>query len=377
MEELDKLNGNIIKNAPISIMVISKRGEIVFVNPFFKKVSGSRHPLNRKIKDIPFFIREGLCPLYEKLLIKGEPFKKENCRTVDMKGRPVYINITAVPLKNSKGAVNSALSMAMDVTREFEMNLKLEGLNNKLEKRVSERTVELSKINEKLNRYLKMKTEFIADASHELRTPLAIIKLQMELLSSEIKNRNFSGIFSAVDGEIDKITEILSDLTFMTSIEEGRQKIKMEEIDLAKTISHAVQRMSFLAATKDIKIAFIYDGALMIRGDAEKIERLFLNLMRNAIKYGKKGGEVKIDAKIGNKELKITVSDNGIGIPKEDLPHIFDRFYRSDLCVKYGKSGFGLGLAICRWIAEQHKGSISVKSIFDKGSSFVVKLPIS
>lgn len=366
---LADLNGNIVNSAPISIMVLDKKGEIVFVNRYFKKFSGSKHPLSRNIKDTPFFIREGLCPLYERLLSAGEPFEKQKCQTTNLSGKTVYLDIVAVPLKNNKGRVEQALSMALDVTKEVETTLKLGELNDELEKKVQERTSQL-------NKYLKLKSEFVADASHELRTPLAIIKLQMDLLRQENEN---APVFETIDEEIHKITEILSNLTFMTSVEEGREKIVFKILNFEKILESTIKRMSLLADKKRIKIFYKKKNLdYKMKGDAEKLERMFLNIIRNAIKYGKEGGWIRIETESDskNKFIQVNISDNGIGIPKKDLPHIFDRFYRSDLCIKYGQSGFGLGLAICRWIAEKHKGSISAKSILDKGSTFMIKLPI-
>jgi len=372
LKELNILNGKIINNAPISIIVLNKKGDIVFTNSYFKKLS--KPLVSKNISQIPFFVREGLVHLYGRLLSEGKSFKKEKCYTTNSEGKPVYIDIVAVPIKDSDGEIESALSMAVDVTKEVLTELELSRLNDQLEEKVQERTTQLGKINEKLNSYLKLKSEFIADASHELRTPLSIIKLRLELLERE--SRGGVETFEEINEEINKITEILSNLTLINSIEEKKEKLNLAKTDLEKLIFKTIKRMRILAENKKIKIAYDRNKEIPVKGDFEKLERLFVNIIKNAIKYGKEGGWIKVKILIQNNFALVSVSDNGIGIPKKDLPHIFDRFYRSDMCIKYGKSGFGLGLAICKWIAEQHKGSIYAKSSLDKGSTFVVKLPI-
>ena len=114
---------------------------------------------------------------------------------------------------------------------------------------------------------------------------------------------------------------------------------------------------------------------LTIMGDEAKVEKLLLNIARNAIKYNKKGGWVKIWTEKNNNGVNIYVEDNGIGIPKQDLPYIFERFYRVDKARSRGEGGTGLGLSIAKWIAEAHQGKISAESTMGKGSKFIIHLP--
>jgi len=374
--EAESISRKIIDNAPLSIIFIDKGGFIRFANKYFKNLSASHSPVGKKIYNIPFFFKENLCPRYKELLREGKSFKKEGCRTINQQGEIKYLSITAVPIKDKRGHIEGALSMAVDMTETVTAKIELENLNLKLEKKIFGKTLQLRKINQKLSRHLKLKSRFISDASHELRTPLAIIKLNLDFAEKEAKkNKRFSAAFKAMGIEVEKIASILSDLSLITAIDEGREEFSTKHTDLIKIIQSACSRMRFFAKNKNIDIIEPKKKNFRIYADPEKMERLFTNLIKNAIKYGKRKGWIKITVWSLKDRAKITVSDNGIGIPKDDLGHIFDRFYRSNIGQSRGEGGFGLGLAVCKWIAEQHKGSISVKSVLGKGSSFTVCLP--
>ena len=186
---------------------------------------------------------------------------------------------------------------------------------------------------------------------------------------------------NAIDNEINKVSNILSDLSFFTAVEESSvEKMNIEKIDLNKFMENIAERVRPLAAQKNIKIFFQKNKlGIEIKGDRIKLEKLFLNIIANAVKYGKNSGwvKIKIEPDLKNKSIKIIISDNGIGILKEDLLRIFDRFYRTVPARQDGEGGFGLGLSICKWIVEQHNGKIVAESVFGKGSVFTITLPIN
>lgn len=372
------LNKRIIDSAPMSIITIDKNGVITFVNKYYKDISKSKFPLNKSIFKIPFFIREKLCPYYKKLLAEGAPFEKNNCCSDN---RSKYLNIVAVPLFDENGNIEGALSMATDVTEAATAKLELGRINNSLKEKVSKKNQELQKTNEKLNKSLKLKSQFISDASHELRTPLSIAKLNLEFFKKQFPcdKKNALEILSAVENEINRVADILSDITFFTAIDEASvEKMELEKIKLNKFIENTSGRIKSLADQKRIKISFKKNKSNpIIEGDKIKLERLLLNIIGNSIKYGKKSGWVKIWTELDskNKSVKINILDNGIGIEKKDLDRIFDRFYRTSFARNDGEGGFGLGLAICKWIVDQHNGTITVKSTAGRGSVFTITLP--
>lgn len=378
---LNALNTLIVDNAPISIMIINKEGVVTFTNKYYKILTeNEKSPVGRSMYTIPFFTKENLCESYKKLLAHGTIFKKENCASTNAKGEPKYISITAVPLKNPKGEIESALSMALDVTDAVLAKKELEQMNEKLEDKVRERTHQLAKTNEALNYSLAAKMQFISDASHELRTPLTIIKGYTYLAKKEFeeKNQSIPEIYDTIDHEVDKIATILKDLSFLTKRDGAHENIVIEDLDLNKLLASVAKELKIFADEKKISLSCqIRKHPLLIKGDPDKLERLFSNVVKNAIKYSSEKGWVKVELKpaLTANKVNVIISDNGIGISRKDMPYIFERFYRTDAARRTGEGGFGLGLAICKWIIEQHAGSIKVQSREGKGSVFMITLP--
>ncbi|OGZ79437.1 MAG: hypothetical protein A2528_03235 [Candidatus Staskawiczbacteria bacterium RIFOXYD2_FULL_37_9] len=378
-------NKKIIDSAPISIITIDKNGVITFVNKYFENFADLKQVIGKNVFHLPFFIREGLCPLYRKLLSDGTLFEKSNCKTKSPSGELRYLSIVAVPLRDKNGNIDGALSMATDVTETVIVKMELARINNSLKERVTQKTQQLMQANEKLKRSLELKSHFISDASHELRTPLSIAKLNLEFFRKQFSNyskdKEALESLNAIDNEINKVSNILSDLSFFTAVEESSvEKMNIEKIDLNKFMENIAERVRPLAAQKNIKIFFQKNKlGIEIKGDRIKLEKLFLNIIANAVKYGKNSGwvKIKIEPDLKNKSIKIIISDNGIGILKEDLLRIFDRFYRTVPARQDGEGGFGLGLSICKWIVEQHNGKIVAESVFGKGSVFTITLPIN
>ncbi|MDD5145108.1 MAG: PAS domain-containing sensor histidine kinase [Candidatus Pacebacteria bacterium] len=379
---LEEINKQIVDNVPVSIIIIDKKGTIIFANKYFQSVAeDSGSPDGKNIFKIPFFIRENLCKNYKNLLTRGVSFNKENCRTRNLKGERKYISIVAVPVRNENGKVESALSMALDVTETVMARNKLESLNKNLENKIKERTREISKINETLSRSLASKIQFVSDASHELKTPLAIIKLSLYFAKKEIEEQKIKlpEVFGTIDREIDKVATILTDLNFLAKVENTREKFVISQVDLNRLMENVIKGLKVLADKKKVNIIYQKPRKnIVIKGDKNKLERLFSNILENAIKYNNEEGWVKISLTLDSetKNVNLNFSDNGIGISKSDLPYIFTRFYRAKLSRKTGEKGIGLGLTICRSIVEQHNGSISVQSHPGKGSVFTVGLPI-
>jgi len=161
------LNRQIVDNAPISIIVINKNGVITFANKYYKNISATKNPVGKNIFRMPFFIRENLSNRYKKLLAHGKAFKKDNCVSANSLE---YINILAVPLKNTRGDITGALSMATDVTQIVSAKLELKKVNANLKKTVAERTRQLLETNEKLTKSLGLKSQFISERSNFLQS---------------------------------------------------------------------------------------------------------------------------------------------------------------------------------------------------------------
>jgi signal transduction histidine kinase len=224
---------------------------------------------------------------------------------------------------------------------------------------------------------MESQSRFTADASHELKTPLTAMKSEIEvslrdkkLGSSQAKELLLSNL-----EEIGKLETLSSALLELAKFE-GKGKENFKEVSLPDIITSAYEKLERIAQAKDIE--FKNDlKELKVSGDKQQLIELFVILLDNAIKYSPDGSEIKIVIKKEMRHLEISIQDQGVGIKKEDLPHIFDRFYRADSSRTKGKtSGYGLGLAIARQIVKLHDGSISAESLVGKGSTFRVKLPL-
>jgi|GEM_PF-2454490 len=225
----------------------------------------------------------------------------------------------------------------------------------------------------------RKRTEFIANAMHELRTPLAIMRGYIDLaLMNKGGLKAIPSTLKVVTREIDLLARILKDLELITtsSANYSENIIEFKPVDLSQTIKTIKIRLTPLAVKKNIRLHIKENkkAAYIIEGDKIYLEKLFLNLIKNSITYGKNNGKTIIELSEGKNNIIVKIMDDGIGIGKEDLPKIFERFYRADKA--HSESRSGLGLSIAKWAAVVHGGKISVKSRKNKGSIFTVTMPI-
>ncbi len=230
----------------------------------------------------------------------------------------------------------------------------------------------------------QLQRQFVANASHELKTPLAIIKTEMEVFlrsknyfqnNREILLRRRQSVRSNLE-EVDRINRIIEDLLMLTRIDTHYEKFKYSKVNLNALMSHVARRMAQIANTKRVKISIHGREPTFISADAEKLHEAFSNILKNAIIYSNIKGSVHITvSKAGNK-AQVTFIDNGVGISKKDLSHIFERFFRSAKSSSE-VSGSGLGLFIAKWIISNHAGDIKVTSTPNKGTTVNVLLPLA
>jgi two-component system phosphate regulon sensor histidine kinase PhoR len=221
-----------------------------------------------------------------------------------------------------------------------------------------------------------MRRELIGNISHDLRTPLTSIKAMVETLQgSAIDDRMAAQDFlSRIVGELDHLTHMVAELTQLSRIEAGQAELKMERVDLNALVNDAITAVMPLAERQKIVISKDLSPDLpLVPADKDRIRQTIINLVNNAIKFNKPGGKVTISTFYDSNSVSVSVSDTGIGIAKEDLPHIFERFYKADKARSGG--GSGLGLAIAKHTVQAHGGEIWAQSEEGKGSVFTFCLP--
>ena len=235
--------------------------------------------------------------------------------------------------------------------------------------------------NEMMNRlensFAQMR-QFSSDASHELRTPLTVLKGQNELiLSKQRKPEEYQEVISSNLEEINYMSKVLEDLFVLSKSDENQVNLDYKPVDLRALVEEVCKHAEILAEEKNIKIIIAFLEPIEIKGDEVRLRQMVWNVLQNGIKYTQQGGELKISLQNEGDFALLTIQDTGIGIPEEDLPLIFNRFYRVDKARTRDEGGSGLGLSICRQIAEAHKGKIEVESKLGVGTRFKIRLPSS
>ena len=222
-----------------------------------------------------------------------------------------------------------------------------------------------------IRRLENMRSEFVANVSHELKTPLTSIKGFSETLRYVEDNSTKNKFLNIIDKEAERLTNLINDILILSNIE-SLSKMENEEFKPNEVIENIIYIVGKQAEKKQVKISFITDFDGKLKGSKDKFYQLALNLIENAIKYSNENGNVKIILTSDNENFIFKVIDNGIGIPKSDIPRVFERFYRVDK--SRSTRGTGLGLAIVKHIVKLFNGDINIESTEGVGSTFTVKI---
>src|SRR5215813_207615 len=243
---------------------------------------------------------------------------------------------------------------------------------------------ELEQLSVSLNRMIARLEEsflyvsrFTADASHELRTPLTILRGELEAASGqpEVAPNLRETIGSALE-ETERLSRIVESLMAISRLDAGEARMEHDILDLAELAASTTEQMRLLAEDKEIALRCESEESVSVEGDRARLKQVIVNLVDNAIKYTPAGGLVGVKVYASNGRAVLEVNDNGVGIPPEALPHIFERFYRVDKTRSRQMGGAGLGLSIIKAIVTAHGGQVRVESLEGRGSRFLVELPI-
>ncbi len=218
--------------------------------------------------------------------------------------------------------------------------------------------------------------QFTSDVSHELRTPLSILMGELELaLRSKRTPEEYERILSTALEEVVRLSKLVQNLLELSRAESGQINLETQLLDLSQLLQDIAEDAEILAEMKSIRVHTAIEAPLWMKGDKHRLYQAFLNLVDNAVKYTPEGQEIAIRAMRRNGQIVVEIEDTGIGIPEQEIPLIFRRFYRVDKARSRKIQGQGLGLAIVQWIVHSHNGSIQVESSVGKGSCFRIVLP--
>lgn len=235
----------------------------------------------------------------------------------------------------------------------------------------------LNEMLDRLEKSFQQVGQFSADASHELQTPLTILRGEVEVaLRSPRTSEEYRETLESSLEEIDRISRLVEGLLLLARAEAGALRLDRKELDLSQLMEDVFEQCQAHAAARQVELSLGEREPVLIRGDAEHMRRVVLNLVDNGIKYTPAGGRVVLSLNRREASGRLTVKDTGIGISPDDQKRIFERFYRSAEARSMGEGGSGLGLCIARSIVEAHGGSIEIESRPGHGSAFTVLLPV-
>lgn len=271
----------------------------------------------------------------------------------------------------------------VDLITRSAQKITAENLNQRLE--IVNPNDEIGRLAETFNQTLarldhsfRRTRQFSSDVSHELRTPLTILRGETEVGLRWAKDpEEFRELLRSNLDEVKRMSEIIEYLLELSRIEAGEIPLNIQEIEVGELLQEMMPPLQSVAAEQGVRILYTPRQAVQVRADRLRLKQVFLNLLENAIKFTPTDGEVNVSIKPEPRHVRIAFRDSGPGIPAEDLPDIFERFYRVDKARNRAHGGLGLGLSVARSLAEAMGGCIEVASEVDKGSTFTVILPLS
>ena len=321
---------SIIDSLQEGLLVLDKQGEVIRSNESFRKIIGNQAAEGK------FYWEIMRNPRFPELMKKAALEKKKFMEDLTLADRVFMCSVT--PLQGGDGIV----SIFSDITE--------------------------------IKNTEKIKKDFVINVSHEMRTPLTAIKGYAETLRNEVGTAPGKKYLETVERNTDRLINIVNDLLLLSSLEE-KAVLELEDIDLRGILENVIR--IFEQRLEDKRLSLVIDvkeGLPPIKADLFKLEQILVNLLDNAVKYTDRG-EITVSVGVQDKRVCIRVTDTGIGIPKDDIPRIFERFYVVDKSRSRKSGGTGLGLSIVKHIVLLHHGTINIESALGKGTSVTVTFP--
>jgi len=379
--------------------ITDRKGEVLKPSPRFrtprkgappmpvpKKVSKADHPTFITISNEGERFRLAIVPLHDEtgqdyIVRVGYPLAPidemfDNLRLFLMAGVPLIVAMSALGgwwlARGSLQPVANITQAARQISaRGLNQRIPVRGVRDELD----ELAQTFNEMLERLQRSFEQARNFSFDAAHELRTPLTAMRGESEV--ALLRNHSAEDLRAVLRSnleEINRITAIVNDLLTVAQGEAGALELRSERVSLSELASNIVETVQVLAEDKNISLESSIEPGVEVTGDSTRLSQLLLNLLDNAIKHSSPGHTVRMSVE-KNGSAVLRVEDSGCGIAEEDIPHIFDRFFRTDRSRSRQVPGSGLGLSISKWIVDAHGGSIRVASRLGWGSTFTVELP--
>jgi PAS domain S-box-containing protein len=307
---------------------------------------------------------------------RGERIQHYETQRLRKDGRIIDLSLTVSPIRDSLGRIIGASKIARDISdRKVAEAREREVLTQAHEARW-----QAEQARQQAEAANRAKDEFLATISHELRTPItAVLGWSRMLLTGQLSAERQQKALETIDRNARSQAQLIEDLLDISRIVSGKLRIDLRTVDLAAIIAAAVEAVRPAAEAKRIRIeSIISSGVGLILGDSERLQQVVWNLLSNAIKFTPRDGFVAVELRRVESQVELYVSDNGIGISPDFLPHVFDRFSQADSSITRTRGGLGMGLAIVKSLVELHGGVVSAFSKGEgQGTTFCLKLPIS
>jgi heavy metal sensor kinase len=278
-------------------------------------------------------------------------------------------------IRQALSPLKAATNTALQITRADDLSRRIP-YSGPPEDEVGQLITAFNQTLGRLENLFNTQKRFLADVGHELRTPLTVIKGNVDLMRR--MNCTDDESLGSIESEVDRLTRLVGDLLLLAQAESGKLPLAMQTVELDTILLEVLQQMKILSRDRlNLRLADI--DQVIVCGDQDRLKQVLVNLISNAIKYTPNGGEVVVGLGKTENQACLTVSDNGSGIPVEDMPHIFERFYRGEKSRTRSRDGkgYGLGLSIAYWIVRNHNGQIEVAPRQPKGTTFTVWLPLA
>ena len=291
---------------------------------------------------------------------------------IDGETRTYYV--TRYPVVDAANQVFAVGSILVDITRQKQIEDDLRAVRLEL----LQRAESLDEANAELREVDRLKTNFVASVSHELRTPLTSIRGYAELLlddAPEDEKNPQTRMLGIIDRNARRLLSLVEDLLLLSKVDSKTLDHRTEQVDLAELAEGAVTVLRPAAETAGVTVLLESARPMPVQGDRSQLERVLFNLLSNAIKFSHRDHSVTIGGRVEPDQVVLTVQDTGIGVPADELPKLFTRFFRSAADEAHNIPGTGLGLAVVREIIENHGGTVTMDSAPGKGSTVTVILP--